>query len=270
MLLVVAFIEQLQASTMATPTARSILLASPPGQFDLILEDIQSIAPKSLSEDLDVSALRAEWAATTGHAIVESSAAVDTTDESNGCINALRKAMDDYVNLKFSSPGVRAAHQVKQEDGDETITITTYAERIDLTNHSVGSWNACYTVNPSLGHISGSVSITAHTFENGGNVQLHSKEEKPKTNSECITSNDNADKQLIWAKSIVKKVQAWEDKEVMDKLADMYERMNNEYLKSLRRVMPITRTKMDWNVMAHRVRITLGEGHDKDKLKHQH
>ena len=68
----------------------------------------------------------------------------------------------------------------------------------------------------------------------------------------------------------MKKVQAWEDKEVMDKLADMYERMNNEYLKSLRRVMPITRTKMDWNVMAHRVRITLGEGHDNDKLKHQH
>uniref|UniRef100_A0A7S2PVZ7 F-actin-capping protein subunit alpha n=1 Tax=Skeletonema marinoi TaxID=267567 RepID=A0A7S2PVZ7_9STRA len=258
---------------MATPTARSILLASPPGQFDLILEDIQSIAPKSLSEDvIDVSALRAQWAATTGHAIVGISAADDTTDESNGCIDALRKAMDDYVNLKFTSPGVRAAHRVKQEDGGETITITTYAERIDLANHSVGSWNACYAVKPSLGHISGSVSITAHTFENGGNVQLHSNMSLDETSAECITStsNDNADKQLIWAKSIVKQVQAWEDKEVMDKLADMYERMNNEYLKSLRRVMPITRTKMDWNVMAHRVRITLGEGHDKDKLKHQH
>ena len=84
----------------------------------------------------------------------------------------------------------------------------------------------------------------------------------------CIKSNDNAEEQLSWAKSIVKQIQAWEDTEVMDKLTDMYERMNNEYLKSLRRVMPITRTKMDWNVMAHRVRITLGEGYGKEKFKH--
>ena len=253
---------------MVSPPARSILLASPPGQFDLILEDIKSIAPKLLSEDSDLSALRAEWAATTGHAILETSTAND--ESSDGCMNALRKAMDDYVNLKFSSLGVRAAHQVKQEgEGDETITILIYAERIDLHNHNVGSWKSCYAVNTSSGHLSGSVSINAHTFENGGNVQLHSSMSLDETNSDCIQTNDTAEKRLIWAKSVMKQIQAWEDTEVMEKLTNMYERMNNEYLKSLRRVMPITRTKMDWNVMAHRVRITLGEGHEKDKFKHQ-
>lgn len=256
-------------STMAS--ARSILLASPPGQFDLILEDVKSIAPKSLTEESELSALRAEWAATTGHVIIETSAADDTTDESSdGCVHAIRKAMDDYVNLKFSSPGVRAAHQVNQEEGDKTLMITTYAERIDLNNHNVGSWKACYTVNISSECISGNVSISAHTFENGGNVHLHSNMSLDETSAAFIKSNDNVDKQSSWAKSIVKQIQAWEDTEVMDKLTDMYERMNNEYLKSLRRVMPITRTKMDWNVMAHRVRTTLGEGNGKDKFKHQY
>ena len=253
---------------MASP-ARNILLASPPGQFDLILEDIKSIAPKAVAEESELSALRAEWAATTGHAIIETSAAEYAADESSdGCVLALRKAMDDYINLKFSSPGVRAAHQVNRKDGDETLTITTYAERIDLNNHNVGSWKASYTVNLSIGHITGNVSIRAHTFENGGNVHLHSNMRLDETSASCIKSNDNADEQSSWAKSIVKQIQAWEDTEVMNKLTDMYERMNNEYLKSLRRVMPITRTKMDWNVMSHRVRIILGEGHGKEKFKH--
>jgi hypothetical protein len=253
---------------MAKPPVRSILLASPPGQFDLVLEDLQSIAPKSMPDADVVSALRAEWATANGQAIVETSAADNTSDESDGFICALRKAMDDYVSLKFSSPGVRAAHQVKQDGDATTIKITTYAARIDLPNHNAGSWNACYTVRPSSGRASGSVSITAHTFENAGNVQLHSNICLDETNTECITSNDDSDKQLSWAKSIVKQIQAWEDTEVMGKLTDMYESISSECLKSLRRVMPITRTKMEWNVMAHRVRVTLGEGHDKDKFKH--
>lgn len=255
---------------MVPPPARSILLASPPGQFDLILEDIKSIAPKKLlSEDSDLTALRAEWAVATGHAIIETSTAND--ESSYGCMSALCKAMDEYVNLKFSSQGVRAAHQVNKQEGGggEIITILLYAERIDLNNQNVGSWKSCYTLNTSEGRIRGGVSISAHTFENGGNVQLHSSMSLDETNSECIQSNDTAEKQLIWAKAVVKQIQAWEDTEVMEKLTGMYERMNNEYLKSLRRVMPVTRTKMDWNVMAHRVRITLGEGHEKDKFKHQ-
>lgn len=251
---------------MAAPPVRSVLLASPPGQFDLVLEDLQSISPKSVPDVAVVSVLRAEWATSTGYAIVETSAADNSSDESDGCVCALRKAMDDYVSLKFSSPGVRAAHQVCRSDAT-TITITTYAARIDLHNHNAGSWKACFKVSPEVGHVCGSVSITAHTFENGGNFQLHSNIFLDETNAECITSNDDSDKQLLWAKSIVEQIQAWEDTEVMVKLMDMYERISREYLKSLRRAIPITRTKMEWNVMAHRVRVTLGEVHDKDKFK---
>ena len=253
---------------MASP-ARSILLASPPGQFDLILEDIKSIAPKAVAEESELSALRAEWAATTGHAIIEASAAEYAADESSdGCVHALRKAMDDYANLKFSSPGVRAAHQVNRKDGDEILTITTYAERIDLNNQHAGSWRGCYTVCPSSGTISGEISICAHTFENGGNVQLHSNITLDSINVGTASSSDGSDKHSTWAQAVKRQIQNWEEGEVMGKLSELYASIGNAYMKSLRRAMPITRVKMDWNVMAHRLVQTLGEGHDKEKFKH--
>lgn len=259
-------------ATSTSPAVRSILLASPPGQFDLILEDLRLAASNSMPDADVLSAIRAEWATSTGHSIVETSAADKIDDKSDGCIFALRKAMDDYLGLKFSSPGVHSAHQVMRSTetcGDATtINITTYAARIDLNNHNAGSWKACYTVSPSSGVISGSVAIVAHTFENGGNVQLHSDICLNETNADRITTNDGTEKKTLWATSIVKQIQSWEDTEVMNKLVDMYEHLSNEYFKSLRRVMPITRTKMEWNVMAHRVRVTLGKGHDKDKFKH--
>ena len=36
-------------------------------------------------------------------------------------------------------------------------------------------------------------------------------------------------------------------------LEEMYTTMNNETLRSMRRIMPITRTKMEWNVNAVRM-----------------
>ncbi len=36
-------------------------------------------------------------------------------------------------------------------------------------------------------------------------------------------------------------------------LEDMYSNMNNETFRSMRRIMPITRTKMEWNVNAVRM-----------------
>jgi len=36
-------------------------------------------------------------------------------------------------------------------------------------------------------------------------------------------------------------------------LAQMYGNMSDETLKSMRRVLPITRTKMEWNAAAHKM-----------------
>eukprot|EP00584_Thalassiosira_punctigera_P017537 CAMPEP_0172553240 /NCGR_PEP_ID=MMETSP1067-20121228/49585_1 /TAXON_ID=265564 ORGANISM="Thalassiosira punctigera, Strain Tpunct2005C2" /NCGR_SAMPLE_ID=MMETSP1067 /ASSEMBLY_ACC=CAM_ASM_000444 /LENGTH=267 /DNA_ID=CAMNT_0013341389 /DNA_START=97 /DNA_END=900 /DNA_ORIENTATION=- len=262
-------------------TIESILLASPPGQFDAILEDVRSLLSKSslssLLEPNFVSAIRSEWEATVGRSILDAAAVggAGSDDDVDGCIASLTKSMDDYIARKFSSPGVRAAHIVTVETvgGTPTITIATYAERIDLHNHHAGSWRGCYTICPTSGDIDGKISVRAHTFENAGNVQLHSDVSPMATNvGACPPSDGGGDdddgEKSSWTKEVTGQIELWEEKDVMNSLSSMYESMGNTYLKSLRRVMPITRTKMEWNVMAHRVVQTLGGGHDKEKFKH--
>ncbi|KAL7540097.1 hypothetical protein ACHAXR_009867 [Thalassiosira sp. AJA248-18] len=255
-------------------TIKRVLVSSPPGQFDIIVEDLRSILPKaSISSSLEpnfISAVRSEWESASGRS---SLAAADGTgsDDGDGCITSISKAMDNYIALKFSSPGVRAAHTVTASTVDDTptLTISTYAERIDLHNHLVGSMKGSYTICPSSGSLCGNISILAHAFENGGNVQLHSdiSMEANNVGKSCSPSDDD-EKQSSWAKAVTRKIESWEDNEVMERLSGMYNSMGSTYLKSLRRAMPITRTKMEWNVMAHRVVQTLGEGHDKEKFKH--
>jgi len=177
--------------------------------------------------------------------------------------------MDGYLSQKFSSPGVRAAHTIMSSSTTSspvtTVTINTYAERIDMHNSHLGSWKGQYTICPSSGILSGRVILCAHTFENGGNVQLNSNINLDEINIGVCSSLADNEKQTSWSKLVIRQIGYWEETDVMSNLTTLYEDI---YIKSLRRAMPITRCKMEWNVLAHRVVQTLGEGHDKEKFKH--
>mmetsp|Transcript_37388 Transcript_37388/g.78853 ORF Transcript_37388/g.78853 Transcript_37388/m.78853 type:complete len:264 (-) Transcript_37388:177-968(-) len=254
---------------------KSILLASPPGQFDIILDDLRSLLPKSSASLLEknaVATIRSEWETSTGRSGLANAADGTADDSGDGCIASLSTAMENYLNLKFSSKwGAHAAHTITATttaDGAPAYTIATYAERIDLHNHHAGSWKGTYTICPSTGDLSGNISVCAHTFENGGNVQLHSEVSPKSANVGTCAPSDDDEKRSSWAKSVARQIERWEEVEVVQNLSEMFESMGNTYLKSLRRVMPITRTKMEWNVMSHRMLQTLGKGHDKEKFKH--
>jgi hypothetical protein len=249
-----------------------ILLASPPGQFDIILEDLRSILTKpTILEPNFIAALRSEWDAATGRSAIAAGGDAGSESGDAECfINSLSRTMDAYLALNFSSPGVRAAHNVTASTVDETqtLTITTYAERIDLQNQQVGSWKGCYTNCPTSGSMHGEIVIWAHTFENGGNVQLISNISLDASISVTCLPSDGSEKRSSWASAVTRQIGSWEELEIVSKMDLTYESMGSTYLKRLRRVMPVTRTKMEWNVMAHRVVQTLSEGHDKDKFKH--
>ena len=253
----------------------SILLASPPGQFDIILDDLRALLPKSSVSTLlgssVVNDLRAEWEATTGRSILSAAGGVDnsgTDNDNEGYIAALTKAMDSYLANNFTSPGVRAAHTVtiSAVDADKRkLNINTYAEKIDLHNYHAVSWKGCYTISLPLSSTSnllkGKIDLRAHTFENGGNFHLRSTISLHADIKQtiCTTSNDG-EQQLVWASSVIQQIESWDRVEVMRNIAEMFDSLHNTHLKRLRRVMPITRTKMDWNVAGHRVVQTLCEG----------
>ncbi|KAL7466980.1 hypothetical protein ACHAXS_007250 [Conticribra weissflogii] len=259
---------------------KDILTSSPPGQFDPILTSLRCIIHKSKEAELlkpdFIASLRSEWEASSGRSILAASnhdgadSDGDTAESPVDSLKLLKRSMDDYLARHFSSVGVQAAHKIVREKGgggglNSPISVTVYVERIDLKNFNAGSWKGTYSIIPESNSLSGEVVICAHTFENGGNFQLHSKMKLDSTSFKSMVRNDENERS--WAEAAVNLIQLFEKEQVLGKLKEMYESMNSVHLKSLRRVMPVTRTKMEWNVLAHRLVHTLGEGHGKERTE---
>ena len=135
--------------------------------------------------------------------------------------------------------------------------IVLTGEKENLRNYWSGRWNSTWTVQlesttttttttTTTGSciISGDIKLHAHYFEDG-NVQLISSKSIPIT--KLSFNNDDEFTQLI-----VSLIDTSEGT-VQKGLEDMYANMNEETFRAMRRLMPITRTKMEWNVNAVRL-----------------
>jgi capping protein alpha len=97
--------------------------------------------------------------------------------------------------------------------------------------------------------VSGEIKIRAHYFE-VGNVQLQTKKVVAAT-----TLATGGDASGIAA--AIKDHVAVSEKEIMDGLEEMYGNMTEETFKSMRRVMPVHRNKMNWNIHEVKLNSTL-------------
>merc|ERR1711920_1124454 len=85
--------------------------------------------------------------------------------------------------------------------------------------------------------LQGTADLHVHYFEDG-NVQLRSTVHF----ESCKVSLDE----------VFQKIGKWEC-EIMSKIQNVHENMNDGILKSMRRVLPISKTKMEWNIQMHRM-----------------
>lgn len=260
--------------------SRRLLLSSPPGQFDLILADLRniqkstSVADGLLSDDW-AEGVRSEYEQITRRDCLDASSGGEEgeTDLEKALREAIGKYMSDhYVGSTIGKEKVggepkegtsnRSNFAVKSDRGDDgKITIRTYAENVDLRNYRAGSWSAEYRISPSGEggsggsssevEIEGTVDVVAHAFENG-NVQMRSSIPL----GPSAVGADSKSPQDV-ARAVVDQIQRWEDDDVQGKLGTMYDSVNDTMLKSLRRVMPVTRTRMDWNLATHRLAKTM-------------
>lgn len=208
--------------------AREMLLAAPPGQLENLVQDLDVIFRAS-GETLDsalVESIRAEY----GSAVLNET---ETSPQVQQLYNDLKSYQAEY----YSSKGVISSLAVTQQ-GDATL-VQTYAQRIDEGNCQACSWTGQWTISSS-GEVSGTLKIRAFVHEEGS-LQYHSSREFGPSSPNNVTQQ----------------ICEWEQ-EAMDGIGEQYNSMNNN-LKSLRRVMPITRTKMDWNLTGHRMVKLLGD-----------
>ena len=279
-------------SSDALSTARRILLSAPPGQFDLILADLQKllqVSPKPPSDNddhgsaaPDAQGLSKEWIADTrrlygektGSALLHYNGSDDGDGGGGGerCAQ-LRSKMTRYMSSSYSASSSKDTNSAptsttaasfavrpKSTSPDDVI-LRTYAESVDMANYHSGSWYATYDIqvlSSTSASVRGCVVLRSHAFEMG-NVQLRSERNLgPIT----VSANQAGD----WADAVLGQIQRWERGDVQASLSDMYDNRidgrggaSGGMLKSLRRVMPVTRTRMDWNVGGHRLVRTLND-----------
>ena len=216
-----------------------LLLLSPPGQFDAVASELTSLGMDASV----VTAARTKHAEKTGSQLLQDTATTASADgTSTPFLGELETAMASYKAKYYSTEPVEMSYSVNNTTSDSTKTgLDMFAQRLDTTNFTSASWHGQWSLDESNGTIAGTLTIHVHCFESG-NVQMQTKK----------TFNPTKVQDAGSAKSYVNQISRWEAG-LLTELTDMYEQTMTDKLKTLRRVMPITRTRMEWNVLSHRM-----------------
>lgn len=243
--------------------ARRILLSSPPGEFDLVLEDLQKVLPSGAGADEQfIAETRRLYGEQTGSRLIDGGGNVGGGGEH--CAK-LRSKMDGYMAANYcasSPPSSGSGYAVSpaaasSANDDSLLTLEVYAEKVSAPNCHSGSWHATYTIevlSSTSATIGGTVRLRSHEYEDMANVQLSSTHALDQVTVSAKTGQD-------WSDAVLTQIQTWERDNVQGYLAKLYddEVMNNGMLRSMRRVLPVTKSRMDWNMGGHRLVKTLND-----------
>lgn len=177
----------------------------------------------------------------------ENTAAVGVEDEAT---NAVEPAKDDDEMKDDPVEAVKAVEAIESSTS-ASLTETTTAKttftmhhvgnRFNLSNFWSGRWRASYHLDPTSSPVTltSTLSVQVHYFENG-NVQLNAA--KPRT---FHLSTDGADAEKL-AKEVASVIAAHEDA-WQKGLETSYDELAERAFKALRRQLPLTRQKVDWD-----------------------
>lgn len=123
--------------------------------------------------------------------------------------------------------------------GQTNITICLSSAKFNPNNFWNGRWRSVWTcvVNGSKASLSGNIKINVHYYEDG-NVQLNTETTK--------TASVNGSDPASLAKAALQQIKKIES-DFHASLEHSYQTMSETTFKALRRVLPITRCKIDWN-----------------------
>ncbi|PGH15037.1 F-actin-capping protein subunit alpha [Helicocarpus griseus UAMH5409] len=134
-------------------------------------------------------------------------------------------AKEHYPNCSFG---------VYPIEDDTAAAIVLVANKYSPNNFWNGRYRSIYTVPlPSADAVTGTIHINVHYYEDG-NVSLNTK--KPVSIS--LSPNSSAD-------AVIKRIAAAERAQQLE-LSDAFSRLSEGAFKGLRRQLPITRQKVEW------------------------
>jgi F-actin capping protein alpha subunit len=150
------------------------------------------------------------------------------------------------------------------------LVIRTFVEYIDTSNYSTGSWEGYWAVtivDELSANITGSIQIRTHTFENNTNSQTSCQQHY--SNGDIVSLQEEMVNSFVakferstmsYAEKLAMKIIHYittKEQDYYTTMDDLYSNNNNndnnssnaslEYqLRSIRRILPITKTKFQW------------------------
>ncbi|KAJ9620155.1 hypothetical protein H2203_007920 [Taxawa tesnikishii (nom. ined.)] len=247
-----------------TASLASFIEAAPPGELSNVVADIkaltndnslQSLSPAfkkyneeqfstiklpGSSESVIVSSFNALEDGRYFDPASQSSFAFDHTTQKVSGVQSyvLESQHSDLVKSLVKTLSAHAAEHYPSSsigvypiDNDSAIALVLVANKYSPNNFWNGRWRSLYTLNPSSGSLSGSLKVDVHYYEDG-NVRLLT--DKPVS----ISASTNAS-------NIVRQIAATEKKYQQD-LNTAFTNLSEGAFKSLRRQLPVTRQKVEW------------------------
>lgn len=225
---------------MTDAATAQILRSSAPGQFDAIVAQLGQL----VGCNIDVSSLKQEWQ------ISQGIGASKASDVANPLATELKDKLLQYHQKAFSGAGgrggltkkVTARVWVLPGSSNSQFQLCSYAEKMDGQNMQAGHWKSTWKITNTSGtevQVEGTIEVHTHSYEEG-NTQLQlSKSFAGKTVKGPTLSHGV----LSWIVEC--------EHQVLGILKGLHD-LSADSLKQIRRVLPITKTKMNWEVEAQR------------------
>ncbi|KAK5661952.1 hypothetical protein OQA88_10062 [Cercophora sp. LCS_1] len=158
-------------------------------------------------------------------------------------VKSTLKGLSPYVKEHFPN----AAFGVYPIEDDSRIAIIIVANKYSPKNFWNGRWRSLYIFDPSSGALEGAIKVDVHYYEDG-NVRLLTN--KPINVS--VSSGTGA--------GIAKEISALE-KKYQEELNRSFTSLSEGAFKGLRRQLPVTRQKIEWDkVASYRLGQDIGGG----------
>lgn len=165
----------------------------------------------------------------------------DTDSLSESWRTALEKELTSYVKVHYK--GAACSVFGSSDQGLVSLVACTEAHKFQPSNFWNARWRARWAItfqpssrNESI-ELNGILKVQVHYYEDG-NVQLVSHKEIKET----VTLGEPEQT----AKALVKAIEKAEN-EYQNAISENYQTMSETTFKALRRALPVTRSKIDWN-----------------------
>ncbi|KAI4166719.1 MAG: hypothetical protein LQ343_007808 [Gyalolechia ehrenbergii] len=139
-----------------------------------------------------------------------------------------------------------------------TITLLLVSNKYSPSNFWNGRWRSAYHFSPSSSTLTGTINVDVHYYEDG-NVRLTTRKEIQETKLDDGSSQGEG-KEALLAAEVLRKVEGVE-RRYQEELNKGFAALSEGEFKGLRRQLPVTRQKVEWEkVGGYRLGQDIGGG----------